>query len=507
MNETSRGDGGGGDDASGGATAAAANSTASAAAAAAAESPSAAATSTAAAASASSDQLPSLGMELEDGPMTLSRLLAGESSTHTWGDFDPLAHSAAGGGSYRPWEMDLAVSSIATTAGATVTTAAAASSLTRLMSAPQPGSVAPAAAPPNVLAPPTSRPPSLHHAFYQPPAHHYIDQRLPPFQSQFHQQQAAETFAAAAGGGGNQYPLVPAPVQARELQTIHQQFLDERQIHAPPQPPNQGSYHQLQPRSDAPGGYPGTSRAPAAAKRPAAAAAATIVEQHPTLTAQLRKKTNRAGSLDTGDGDGGGGSGNQPPDTPGQVAAISSTDQAQSGLTGGGAGGGGAAAGHSSSSAPGFKSPGNGSSPGGQVTGKPLHFAAPCKLSYIFSCSVPPPTGEGVEEEAKALRRVPRLPAEGQLRRLRSVQERQEPPNLQGPALREAHREEDPEGGGEYSAWIESSGCRVRTLEPVRRSRGVVFPFCIVKSSTGLRKKVVLSQAHAIYRKKAAADP
>merc|ERR1719367_749688 len=105
MNETSRGDGGGGDDASGGATAAAATSTA--------------------AAAASSDQLPSLGMELEDGPMTLSRLLAGESSTHTWGDFDPLAHSAAGGGSYRPWEMDLAASSIATTAGATVTTAAA----------------------------------------------------------------------------------------------------------------------------------------------------------------------------------------------------------------------------------------------------------------------------------------------------------------------------------------------------------------------------------------------
>ena len=287
--------------------------------------------------------------------MTLSRLLAGESSTHSWGDFDPLGHSsAAGGGSYRPWEMDLASAAAAAASGTTTVTTAA-TSLTRLASAP-----------PNVLAPPTSRP-SLHHAFYQPPpAHHYIDQRLPPFQSQFHQQQA-ESFAAAAataGGGGNGYPLVPAPVQARELPSIHQQFLDERHIHAPPpQPPQQGSYHQLQPRTDSPG-YPAAPRAQVAKRGPGAAASATIIEQHPTLTAQLRKKTNRAGSLDTGEGDGGGG--NQPPDTPGQVAAISSTDQAQSGLTGGS----GSASGHASASAPGFKSPATGSSPGGQVKPK-----------------------------------------------------------------------------------------------------------------------------------------
>ena len=327
MNETSRGGG----DGAGGSAPAAASSTAPSA------SPSAAAASAASAAAAAPapDPLPSLGMDMEDGSMTLSRLLAGESSTHSWGDFDPLgAHSAAaGGGSYRPWEMDLAssVSAATTAAGATVTTA-----------------------PPNVLAPPTSRP-SLHHAaaaFYQPPpAHHYIDQRLPPFQSQF------AAAAATASGGGNHYPLVPAPVQARELPSIHQQFLDERHIHQPA--PQQGSYHQLQPRTEGTG-YPAAPRAQAAKRAaPGAAASATIIEQHPTLTAQLRKKTNRAGSLDTGEGDGG----NPPPDTPGQVAAISSTDQAQSGL----AGNGGSASGHASAAAGGFKSPAAGSSPGGQV--------------------------------------------------------------------------------------------------------------------------------------------
>ena len=346
MNETSRG---GGDGAGGGASAAsaaAASSTAPSA------SPSTAAPTSAPA--PAPDPLPSLGMDMEDGSMTLSRLLAGESSTHSWGDFDPLGHSsAAGGGSYRPWEMDLASAAAAAASGTTTVTTAA-TSLTRLASAP-----------PNVLAPPPTSRPSLHHAaFYQPPhpAHHYIDQRLPPFQSQFHQQQA-ESFAAAAASSGNGYPLVPAPVQARELPSIHQQFLDERHIHAPP--PQQGSYHQLQPRTDSSPGYPAAPRAQVAKRgHPgAAAASATIIEQHPTLTAQLRKKTNRAGSLDTGEGDGG----NQPPDTPGQVAAISSTDQAQSGLTGGGSG---SASGHASASAPGFKSPATGSSPGGQVKPK-----------------------------------------------------------------------------------------------------------------------------------------
>ena len=137
---------------------------------------------------------------------------------------------------------------------------------------------------------------ALHHAaaaFYQPPpAHHYIDQRLPPFQSQF------AAAAATASGGGNHYPLVPAPVQARELPSIHQQFLDERHIHAPPppqQPPQQGSYHQLQPRTDSPG-YPAAPRAQVAKRGPGAAASATIIEQHPTLTAQLRKTST--GALD-----------------------------------------------------------------------------------------------------------------------------------------------------------------------------------------------------------------
>ena len=102
MNETSRG--GGGDGAGG-----RASSAASAAAAASSTAPSASpGRTTAGPAPAPADPLPSLGMDMEDGSMTLSRLLAGESSTHSWGDFDPLGHSsAAGGGSYRPWEMDL----------------------------------------------------------------------------------------------------------------------------------------------------------------------------------------------------------------------------------------------------------------------------------------------------------------------------------------------------------------------------------------------------------------
>lgn len=45
------------------------------------------------------------------------------------------------------------------------------------------------------------------------------------------------------------------------------------------------------------------------------------------------------------------------------------------------------------------------------------------------------------EEEAEAMRRVHRLPAEGQLRRLRALPQRQVPPDLQTAALREAHRE------------------------------------------------------------------
>ena len=46
-----------------------------------------------------------------------------------------------------------------------------------------------------------------------------------------------------------------------------------------------------------------------------------VEASHPTLAAQLRKKTNRTGSLEGSESD-------QSADTPGQVAAISSTDQA-----------------------------------------------------------------------------------------------------------------------------------------------------------------------------------
>ena len=80
-----------------------------------------------------------------------------------------------------------------------------------------------------------------------------------------------------------------------------------------------------------------------------------------------------------------------------------------------------------------------------------------------FSFLPPVPTGKGIEEEEEEMRRVRRLPAEGQLRRLRPLQERQEPPDLQGPPLRQTHREEDQEGGGKSSPEIT---LRTRLLSP-----------------------------------------
>jgi hypothetical protein len=296
--------------------------------------------------------------------MNLSRLLAGESA-HGWGDFDPLSGSATGG-SYRPWElMDLhAQHAAAVSSGAlapSASTVTAASSLSRLM----------AAGPPNVLAPPTSMAttrPQLHHSFYQPPPHHYIEQRgLPSFQSSFQ-----EPFGGNPGGQPPpphhhaphpaHYPIVPAPVQARELPNIHQQFLDERHIHSQPGGAvAAGSYHQLQPR-----GVPSYLQPPPRVMRKSEPVlqrppptSNTIIEQHPTLTAQLRKKTNRAGSMDIASSVvATGGDNDHPPDTPGQVAAISSTDTP-----------GGSSAGHpgSGAGAGGFKSPGTGSSPGSLV--------------------------------------------------------------------------------------------------------------------------------------------
>ena len=229
------------------------------------------------------------------------------------------------------------------------------------------------APPPNVLAPPSSIPTRPSPQFYQP--HHYIDQRsLPSFQSQFQEIPLPYgTAAAAAGGGGAvahpphapvphpHYPLVPPPVQAREIPNIQQQFLDERHIqsqhqllttygHAP---------HIAQPRPH----FPPTSRlaahitgsntassvgSPIVARKSQVVGATggggsahheratpssdvthlSAVEAHPTLAAQLRKKTARAGSLEGSESD------HSSVDTPGQVAAISSTDPTPETLAG-----------------------------------------------------------------------------------------------------------------------------------------------------------------------------
>ena len=168
-----------------------------------------------------------LGSEFESfgESLNLTRLLAGD--TGSWDFSDPLSNGTnssnpANQGSYRPWEIDIPATS---------------SSLLTLSTMSR--------GPPNVLAPPSttssllSRPhistghhgPSVQHQYatYYQSHHlqghhqaHLIDQRLPSFQSQFqdptHHQVAAH------------YPLVPPPVQAREIPNIQQQFLDERHI-------------------------------------------------------------------------------------------------------------------------------------------------------------------------------------------------------------------------------------------------------------------------------------
>jgi len=169
----------------------------------------------------------SLGSEFESfgESLNLTRLLAGD--TGSWDFSDPLSNGTnssnpANQGSYRPWEIDIPATSASLLTLSTMSRG-----------------------PPNVLAPPSTtssllpRPhiatghhgPSVQHQYapyyqshhlqghHQP---HLIDQRLPSFQSQFqdptHHQVAPH------------YPLVPPPVQAREIPNIQQQFLDERHI-------------------------------------------------------------------------------------------------------------------------------------------------------------------------------------------------------------------------------------------------------------------------------------
>ncbi|CAG0919215.1 unnamed protein product [Notodromas monacha] len=63
------------------------------------------------------------------------------------------------------------------------------------------------------------------------------DSLQPPAQSPI-----IQTLASAPVGSPNTYPLVPAPVQARDIPQIQQQYLDERQIHLfPPGAYNQGA--------------------------------------------------------------------------------------------------------------------------------------------------------------------------------------------------------------------------------------------------------------------------
>lgn len=247
--------------------------------------------------------------------MTLSRLLAGDSPA--W-DFDPLNPNGGGNGphsnnnQYRPWECDLpSITSMASAVSSGIPT-----SVTSI-------------APPNVLAPHASAvraSPLHHHQFYQhphhpaAPAHHFIDQRLPSFQSQFHQENPHAMFAAAAAVNSGQrglpshYPISSGPIQP--LLDGHHPF-----------PPHASTYHHLQPRPPT-YGIGAHNLNPNRGRKvndrpPSATSSSNMVEAHPTLTAQLRKKSARTTSLegmDTLEAR------NNPPDTPGQVAAISSTE-------------------------------------------------------------------------------------------------------------------------------------------------------------------------------------
>ncbi len=325
----------------------------------------------------------SLGSDLEglgEG-LSLTRLLAGDSAS--W-DFtnDPLgasnqsqaareaqAREAANQGSYRPWEAAALSSSSTTTP-----TSSSFTTLTSLNNAP-----------PNVLAPPSgmSMPrPHAHHTAatmgYYPSAHHahFMDHAqtaargLPSFQSQF--QEVPPTYgAAAAQATPHHYPLVPPPVQAREIPNIQQQFLDERQHvnahahahamfyghahHALAQPRPQfpptsrlaahitsplgarksssahhPHHHQLATPTSAQQKGVASSSAPSASEMTTLTNLTSVEAAHPTLAAQLRKKTTRAGSLEGSESD----RSSINADTPGQVAAISSTDPTPESLAG-----------------------------------------------------------------------------------------------------------------------------------------------------------------------------
>ena len=292
-------------------------------------------------------------IDLDSSSLSLTRLLAGDSA---WEFSDPLGGSGVPTsthnsqqqhqhlGSYRPWEAALSMASTTPTitpSTATPTsniiasldniTSSAPSTLTPLTTVT---SVAP---PPNVLAPPSTMPRPHAQGFYS--SHHYSG--LPSFQSQFQEIPTPPTYRAATHAPHPHYPLVPPPVQAREIPNIQQQFLDERHIQSQHQLLYGHAHHLAQPRPH----YPPTSRLAAhIAANPTprkshqlhhekAAPSSdvthlTAMEAHPTLAAQLRKKTVRAGSLEGSESD------HSSVDTPGQVAAISSTDPTPETLAG-----------------------------------------------------------------------------------------------------------------------------------------------------------------------------
>ena len=289
-------------------------------------------------------------LDLDATGLSLTRLLAGD--TGGWDFNDPLG---AGGvatsthnsqlGSYRPWEAALRLA--ASTAPPTRATSNIISSMDTSASTLTTLTTVSMAPPPNVLAPPSTMPRPHPQTFYQPQTHY--NSSLPSFQSQFHE--VPPPFGGSAPPAPHvphapqpHYPLVPPPVQAREIPNIQQQFLDERHIQSQHHLLYAGHAHLAQPRphfpatpsrlaahimAGPPAPPPPTGATPTHRKSNAHHERATpssdithltAVEAHPTLAAQLRKKTARAGSLEGSESD------QSSVDTPGQVAAISSTD-------------------------------------------------------------------------------------------------------------------------------------------------------------------------------------
>lgn len=87
------------------------------------------------------------------------------------------------------------------------------------------------------------------------------------------------------------YPLVPAPVQAREIPAIQQQFLDERHIHLFQSPPglNNAQYHQLGLATPSPGILQGNTYV-SAPQAPQQTTLLTVVKTEPVIvTTQLHQ--------------------------------------------------------------------------------------------------------------------------------------------------------------------------------------------------------------------------